>query len=79
MLYGLKTCPQCDQIIITKECEKCSKRRVNINGCEIEESKGRCEEYLKGICSDCLEFCAINNWIGWRKINACSDERDKMP
>ena len=74
MLYGLKTCPQCGQIITTKYCEKCSKKKATIGNCEIEESKGRCKEHMQGKCSKCLEFCAINDWTGWRKINGSPDE-----
>lgn len=39
--------------------------------CQIEEAPGRCQGYMKGICEACLDFCAAENWIGWRAVNGC--------
>lgn len=74
MLSNLKQCPQCGQIYMGEVCENCSKRYARINNCLIVEAEGRCQEYLDGKCKDCLDFCAQNDWIGWRKLNGSTDE-----
>lgn len=39
-----------------------------MNGCLIEEAEGRCEEYLRGECDECLCWTAQWDWVGWKKI-----------
>lgn len=56
-----------------RQCDECANRprRAKPVLCEIEESYGRCEGYMKGICEACLDFCAAEDWVGWRAVNGC--------
>lgn len=75
----IRTCITCGQLFIPeggeRRCEDCQAPRTatitNVwnERCEIVESKGRCEEYVKGKCENCLDYCASENWLGWRKKN----------
>ena len=69
----LKACSKCGQLFIPKGnqkiCDDCRNPRMKVEGCLIEEAKGRCEEYKEGKCDRCLMPCAIMDWIGWRKVN----------
>jgi hypothetical protein len=52
------------------ECEEC-KREVRIakpSRCVIMEAPGRCKGYMLGICERCLDFCAEENWKGWKSV-----------
>lgn len=69
MTLGLKKCPKCGQLYTTKTCENCTTRKAEIDGCQIEEAQGRCQEYYDGICEMCLNYCAQEDWKGWRKID----------
>jgi len=74
------TCGACFQPnSYEKICEDCSKqaRKASPVFCEIEEAFGRCEGYMKGICEACLDFCAAEDWIGWRAVNGCEWWREQ--
>jgi len=53
------------------ECGDCA-RRVRVakpSRCVIYETPGRCRGYLLGICERCLDYCAGENWKGWKSVD----------
>lgn len=79
----LSICGQCGAIINGSGCPNCALRRARVGGCIIVESSGRCEEYHKGECMDCLWYCAMKDWAGWKKEkevgNGCRHDEDSLP
>jgi hypothetical protein len=59
--------------IYERVCNECYTRpkRARPVLCEIEESYGRCLGYFKGVCEACLDFCAAEDWVGWRAVDEC--------
>jgi len=56
-----------------KVCDDCvlRPRKAKPVICEIEECYGRCNGYLRGVCEACLDFCAAEDWVGWRAVDGC--------
>lgn len=79
----LSICGECGAIISGDECPNCVVRRARVGNCVIVEDEGRCEEYYRGECSDCLWYCAVHDWIGWKKEKEVDDgsghDEDQMP
>lgn len=40
----------------------------------VERHHSRCEEYLRGECEKCFEYCVDCNWVGWYRLRKLSDE-----
>ena len=55
----------------SNECDVCwfKDKVVIVENCRIEESIGRCKEYLAGKCSLCLNITSQLNWSGWKRIS----------
>ena len=68
----LRVCRKCGQPFIGPSydgvCDICKlPRTAHIGKCDIVETFGRCEPFLRGECKLCLDYCAIHNWRGWKR------------
>lgn len=72
----LSTC-KCGNVFVPKErgerlCNNCRRKEHVAKPCKcvIVEAPGRCEGYMKGICEECLDWCAEQGWVGWKSYGA---------